>query len=165
MNSKPAVFALVIASLLLADKAQAQIYPINDLRGINRIRLLVEKLNESHDECRITEALIRDAFMYPASGARFVVVNDILGVPFMYFNIATMWIKSDQRCFSHVDMRLQVNQNVKLEASGRTIFSTIELWTLQSIWTSGKDRHAQAIRDSIEQMTKKFITDWNLDNK
>src|SRR5262249_50201094 len=87
MNLKLAV-GLVIASLLLGDQAQAQTFG-NQLRGINQISLRIEPLDEDNKECQVTEALIRDAFMFPASGARFGV-QEKFALPPMYFNIMTL---------------------------------------------------------------------------
>jgi hypothetical protein len=89
MNLKLAVFGLAIASVVLGDQAQAQTYR-NQLRGINQIGFLIENLDEDQKECQLTEALIRDAFMYPASGARFVV-NKTSNPPHMYFGITTLF--------------------------------------------------------------------------
>jgi hypothetical protein len=41
----------------------------------------------------------------------------------------------------------------------------IDLWRGGSISSSAKGRHGQNVRGEIEKVTKKFITDWNLDNK
>src|SRR4051794_18019838 len=72
MNLKVLVFGIVIASILLAEQAQAQTRG-NQLRGINQMRLVVDPPVTYGRECQITETLVRDAFMFPASGARFVV--------------------------------------------------------------------------------------------
>ena len=163
MKPKLVVFGFFVACLLLDGQAQAQTYR-NQLRGINQIGLLVEPLDDDQKECGLTEALIRDAFMYPASGARFVV-KEVVGVPHMYFNITTLFFRQNQVCFSNIDVRLRVFQEMKLEASGRNILATIQLWNDTLVRSSSKGRHAQAIREEIDQKTKKFITDWNLDNK
>jgi hypothetical protein len=62
-------------------------------------------------------------------------------------------------------MRLRAYQELKLETSGRNIFATIELWNGSWVQSSIKAQHAQALREAIEGGAKKFITDWNLDNK
>ena len=127
MKSKLAILGLAMTSLVLVDQAQAQTLD-NVLRGINRIGLLIEQLDEDAKECQITETLVRDAFTYPASGGRLVIANDPISLPFMYMKITTLLHKQSQLCSSNVDMRLQVHQGVKLDASGRNIFGTIELW-------------------------------------
>jgi len=167
MNSKLAVFGIVIASLLLGEQAQAQTRG-NSLRGINQIDLVIPALNKSSEECQITEALIRDAFMYTASGARFSLIRDSqfqFFVPFFYFNTMTLSFKPDQLCVSAIEMRLRVTQQVELKASGQSILARIELWNDGSIRSSAKGQHGDVIRDWIERATKRFITDWNLDNK
>jgi hypothetical protein len=59
-----AIFGLVI---LLSSQAQAQTVG-NNLRGVNQFKLLFQPLDGEAKECQLTEALIHDAFMYPASG-------------------------------------------------------------------------------------------------
>jgi hypothetical protein len=163
MNWKLAAFGIVIASILLAEQAQPQPQPSRaKLRGINQIGLTVEVLSEVAKECRISEALIRDAFMYPASSARFAVKENVL-LPYMYFNIITL--KPVQLCASAIDMSFRVSQGVKLEASGQFIFATIELWNDGGLRVSSNHQHGQAVRNEIEEETKKFITAWNLDNR
>jgi hypothetical protein len=164
MNLRLAVFGLAMTSVLLSEQAIAQTYG-NQLRGINQISLLIEPLDEDQKECQLTEALIHDAFMYPASGARFVIVKEAIAVPKMYFNITTLFFRQNQVCFSNVDIRLQVHQEARLETSGRSILATILLWNVSSVRSSVRGRHAQPIREAIEEATKKFVTDWNLDNK
>jgi hypothetical protein len=168
MNLK-LTFGLLTASILLAEQAQAQMSG-NQLRGIDQITLVFEQLDEDQKECQITEALIRESFMYPASGARFVVKETMPGVPhgfpFIHFNITTLSSRQNQACLSNRDMRLRAIQDVKLVASGRNIFGVIQLWFGGGVLqVSPKGRHGQAIREGIEEKTKKFITDWNLDNK
>jgi|SRR5215470_302564 len=114
MKSKLAIFGLAMTSLVLIDQALAQTLD-NVLRGINRIGL-IEQLDEDAKECRITETLVRDAFMHPASGGRLVIANDPISLPFMYMKITTLFHKQSQLCSSNVDMRLQVHQGVKLDA-------------------------------------------------
>ena len=164
---KLAVFGLVVAGLLSAQ-AQARTNG-NQLRGINQISLQFDRFNDDEKDCHITQNLIRDAFMYPASTARFIVKETVgvpHGLPFMDFNVNTILFKSDQLCFSNIDMRLRVFQDAKLEASGRYIFAFIEVWSVGSMLrVSDNGRHRQLVRDAIEGATKKFITDWNLDNK
>jgi len=170
MKPNLAVFGLFIGGLLLSSQAQAQTDD-NRLRGINQFNLMIQALQASGEdwkECQITVPLIRDAFMFPTSGARFVV-NERLDIqdqkfraPFMYIDVGT---RSDQLCVSPIDMRLLVGQEVKLEASGRNILAPILLWTFRAMRSSAKDRHGQVVREAIDLGTKKFITDWNLDNK
>lgn len=163
MNLKRAVFGLLMGSFLFADQAQAQTYR-NQLRAINQISYLLEPLDEDQKECQLTEALIRDAFMFPASSARFVV-QEQLGLPAFYINVTTLLFKRNDVCFSNIDMRLRVFQEMKLETSGRSIFATILLWNVSSVRSSVKGQHGRSVREAIEEGTKKFITNWNLDNK
>jgi hypothetical protein len=160
----------VLLGLLFSDQAQSQTTS-NRLSGVKEISFLIERDDDDANECRITEDLIRDAFMYPLSGGRFAVKErPVLDVPYMYISIPTMFFKQRQHCVWHILMQLGVPQGVTLTASGRTVFAKVELWHERFMMSSalkdyaGQD-HARRVREAIEEMTKKFITDWDLDNK
>jgi len=165
MNLKLAVFGLAMASLLLPNRVHAQTAFAGNLRGINQIDLLVEVLSENAKACQITDALIHDAFMYPASSARFAMKEGHDRSPFMYFNITTLFNKLNELCVSYISMHLQIHQDVKLEATGRSVFTTVQLWSGGAMGISTRDRHGQVVRDVVATHTKKFITDWNLGNQ
>jgi hypothetical protein len=165
MKLKLAVFWLAMASLLLPNRVQAQTAFAGNLRGINQIDLLIEVLSENAKACQITDALIHDAFMHPASSARFTMKEGHDRLPFMYFNITTLFDKPNELCVSNISMHLHVHQDVKLEATGRSVFTTVQLWSGGAMTISTRGRHGQAVRDVIATHTKKFITDWDLGNK
>jgi len=168
MNLKLAVFGLAMTSLLLLllpNRVHAQTAFAGNLRGINQIDLLIEVLSENAKACQITDALIHDAFMNPANGARFAMKEGQDPFPFMYFNITTLFDRLNELCVSNISMHLQVHQDVKLEATGRSVFTTVQLWSGGAMRISTRDRHGQAVRDVIETHTKIFIADWNLGNK
>jgi hypothetical protein len=54
---------------------------------------------------------------------------------------------------------------VTLEFSGDTRLAEVNLWHNGVIFSSSPSRHLSQVTSEIENSTKKFITDWNLDNK
>ena len=159
------VCGFVLLGLLFNNRAQAQTTS-NRLSGVNEISFLIEDHDDNAKECRITEDVIRDAFKYPMNGARFAVKErPVLDVPYMYISIPTLFFKQRQHCVSHILMQLGVPQGVILTASGRTVFAKVELWHQRFMASSVLEDHARHIREAIKEMTKKFIADWDLDNK
>ena len=161
-NMSRKLVVLVIAGLLLAGQAQAQTRG-NQLSGINEISLLIEDLDDTAKDCRITQDLVRDAFMYPVSSARFVVKEQ--ADPRMYLNITTLTANQRQLCISNLRMEFGLYEYVTPRASGRRIFALIELWGKGYMRSSTLSDHGRTVREAIERGTKQFITDWNLDNK
>jgi hypothetical protein len=62
-------------------------------------------------------------------------------------------------------MQAYTHQAVTLAFSGDTRFATVELWTETLTASSSPADHANHVSGGIEKLVKKFITDWNLDNK
>jgi S1-C subfamily serine protease len=62
-------------------------------------------------------------------------------------------------------MRIVAPQKVKLEFSGRQALSDVALWRVGSILMSSANRHEKQVTETVEEYAKKFISDWNLDNK
>src|SRR5262249_33555826 len=49
--------------------------------------------------------------------------------------------------------------------SGRNVSEPIELWSLGAIVSSSLSNHRRRVAEWIEELAKKFVTDWNLDNQ
>jgi hypothetical protein len=52
-----------------------------------------------------------------------------------------------------------------LTSSLRKVRSEIVLWRDGRLASSNRSGHARLVAEGIEQLAKKFVTDWNLDNK
>jgi hypothetical protein len=59
----------------------------------------------------------------------------------------------------------EYRQRVNLDFSGRSVFSTLILWHSDEIVGNNRDAYGKSVSDAIEELAKKFVTDWNLDNK
>jgi hypothetical protein len=123
----------------------------------------MEPLDDQGKACGLTEASIREAIMYPLSSSK-IKVDRALAPAVFYVNVNTSYSK-DRLCVSSVHMEARFYQNVTLKFSGDTMLVEINLWRDGGILFSPPSRHAAQITSGIEQYTKKFVTDWNLDNK
>jgi hypothetical protein len=152
----------IIAICLLGSVHQARSEVTDQrLKDVKQITLLVEELHKDSTYCGVTKDFIREAFMYPASSARFKVVGSSPAV--FYINVNTGRAGDD--CFSAIDIQLYMYQRVKLQLSNRIVYDDVVLWSTGGILGSDRSTHGQKIREAVEEYTKRFIPQWNLDNK
>ena len=130
------------------------------LKGLTKIRLLVEDPSKGSELCGITSGIIRDA-LYPISSSK-LQISDTADARF-YIQVTTL--QSQVRCKSKIDIRVYLFQNEKLPFSDLVRSYDVVLWSEGSFFTSDVDEHARIIREGIENMTKDFVTAWNRDNK
>ena len=135
-----------------------------DLTGITKIELLIESLTANAKACGITEKMISDAFMYPASSSRLQIARDDLDVPSFYIQVTTLHTNSGA-CASSINFRLWYRQPVKPVFAESPRGLDIVFWIDGSIVMSAQNHHAQMVKEDVENYTKKFLTNWNLDNK
>jgi hypothetical protein len=152
---------VAVAAILITNQTQAQTRQ-HLLRGLSKIELLVERLTHE-EECGLTEEAIRAAAMYPLSSTK-IALDHLADVTF-YINILTAYLQEDQLCFSNLSIRAYTYQKVTLEFSGDDKAVVIDLWDSGDVAYSSRNRHARQISEMIEDRVKKFVTDWNLDNK
>ena len=154
------VAALVLISAAIAHAQRA----VPALRGLAEVHLLIEALDKDSTACGITEPQVRSAFMYLVSGARFSVTADPLAVsPVFYINIITS--RGEGICASMVETKVYSYQKVKLEYQEYERMSEVLLWSTHIVTFSNSRRHSDEIKSVVEDMTKKFVTVWNLSNK
>jgi hypothetical protein len=134
----------------------------NLLRGVTKIQLLIEELDTQGKECGLTQDSLRTSVLYPLSSAKIEVVSaaDVI----FYLGVDSLYLKGDQLCFSSINVEAFTLQNVSL-FSGEQKQAEIQLWFNGAVASTGADRHARHIQDIIEDKVKKFVTDWNFDNK
>jgi hypothetical protein len=158
------VMIVAVAATLIANQSQAQT-PSHLLRGLSQVQVVIEKLHGGSKECGLTEASIRDAIMYPLSSSRVEVVRNS-DVAF-YVKVNTLYSK--ELCFSSVSLEVFTYHYVTLKWFGDTTGARraeVRLWDPPGVIDySSPSSHAQRILNEIENSVKRFITDWNLDNK
>jgi hypothetical protein len=154
---------VAVFSLSLSQHARAQTMD-NALRGLDVVRLAIENLDEDSKACGITEDLVRNAFMFPASAAKFKVVHVGASVSVFYINVLTLRTNTPQ-CISSVTTDLRTYQPVDLKQSNRTVFTIVVLWNKGRVFVSNPNAHAEQVKTAIEGLTKEFVIEWNLDNK
>lgn len=153
-----AITCLILLSLPL----EAQTFG-HALRGLATIRILIERLDDNSLECGLTEAAIQNAILYPISAANIGVTDS--ANEFLCVNATSLFFSPVQWCVTNINMRAEANQNVKLDYSHRTVFTSVELWSDGGIYSTVRSDHARDVTGNIEDLAKKFVTAWNLDNK
>jgi hypothetical protein len=136
------------------------------LRGIKSISLRVS-LDGDAQRCGITESLIHDAFMFPASSSKIRVSNDAW--PKFVVYVATLNPRQPAGgCSSHVTVEVVNYQDVKLDYAGEDkppVRVKVTLWEHSWSDLSGIETHGQIVRTSVEDATKKFLAEWNFANE
>jgi hypothetical protein len=155
------VFATTLL-LSLSMSAQAQTQGAQ-FRGVSQFKIVVHKLDSGSVQCGLTEDDIRKAILYPASSANFQITDS--AITGFFVSLTTLYFERFDMCVTHMSAEVRSYQTVTLQASGGQILSAISLWTRISMIYSAKDKHRQKSLQEIEDLTKLFVTDWNLDNK
>jgi hypothetical protein len=157
---------IVVCLFLSAGFGHAQTQNDGKLKGLTQINLIVEDLTKDSQACGITPELIRSAFMYPASSSNLKtkIEEEPLRIPIFYIQVSTLHGVSGL-CFSDVIVKVYINQTLKLPFANRDGFYEVDLWHENWVVFSPVNRHAQMIKEQIENITKAFLTAWNLDNK
>ena len=155
------VFACLLA-LFTSSECWAQVNYASPLKGLKSIHFVVD-LNGENQRCGITEPLIHDAFMFPASSSKIHISND--RGPMFHVLVATL--NQVGGCISNLKVEVSNYQPVKLEyTDGPPAWVVVRLWQEELLIVSSKMKdHAQRIRTEVENLTKKFLTEWNLANR
>jgi hypothetical protein len=152
----------VAATLLCLTAMPTHAQTHESLRGLKRLHLKIDHTTGQPAECGITKQLIHDAFMYPASGAKFEVVDDPNAPTFL---IEIITFKSLTFCSTSVNFLVATYQPVTLAFSNQTIALPLLLHYQAGLAASDVSEHPARMKVQIEDMTKAFITVWNLANK
>jgi hypothetical protein len=151
---------VAVAVTLMCSQGHAQTRH-HLLRGLSAIDLVFEELSSGAKPCGLTEEAIRAAVMYPLSSAKIALETSAFET--LYIHISTL--HQNLGCFSVVSIQAYTLQKVTLQFSGEEKVVDVILWKSDSLLTSNWSGHARQVSDTIEEAVKKFITDWNLDNK
>jgi hypothetical protein len=154
------VVCVAVAFSLMCNQGLAQTRH-NVLRGLSEMDLTIESLSEDAKRCGLTKEAIRAAVMYPLSSTKIALDRDASVT--LYINVGTIYQK--QGCISSVAVQAYAFQKVTLLFSGDERVVDIILWKSGSLLTSSWNGHVRQVSETIEEEVKKFITDWNLDNR
>ena len=160
------VSVLSLAGLITFVNLQVDAQTLDHkLRGFNRFQLLIEDLDSDTISCGVTNELIRNAARYPASAAKFSLTEKLdVMIPTLYVKTQSFHFRGDN-CVTYVLLRANLAQSVRLVPANRTVFANVELWQLGTLVLGGRSDHARRVTEIIEEQFKKFIADWNFDNR
>jgi hypothetical protein len=154
---------VIITAMLMAGPSGAQTEG-GVLRGLTKVRIVIEDLSSRGTECGLTEQGIRNAIMFPLSSTKIEVAAPPL-VPYFYVAISSLHLQSVRLCVSHLRIQVYSYQEVKLRFFNESKFVSIELWKNGVIFSSNPNDHARDMSEVLEELMKKFVTDWNFDNR
>jgi hypothetical protein len=156
---------LVAITYLLMLSFQCEAQTLNHaLRGLAKINVLVEDLDDEDIKCGLTNDLIRDAVLYPTNSAKIRVTNEHVS-EWLYVNTLSFFSEAAQYCVTTVVMEARSLEEEMLTFSRRKVHSEIVLWRDGRLASSNRSGHARLVAEGIEQLAKKFVTDWRVDNK
>jgi hypothetical protein len=153
---------LLAGMLALPQQGKAQTRD-HLLSGATKIQLEIGKLGDDSRRCGLTEEALRSTVMYPLSSSKIEVVPQ--GEVILYIDVNTLHPKLGLICSSSATIKAFSFQEATLAFSGEKKIVPVMLWEDGCIALSSPGDHAKYLFPSIEGNVKKFITDWNLDNK
>lgn len=132
---------LTVLMLATATPIEAE---LSDLRGLRTVELAVDPLSADAKACGITEAAVRAAAMSQFGSSGLSVVQDHLSP---VFTVSIMTIHgSDALCASALTAEI------------------VFLWNKATVVTGLADQHGREVARAVEDLTKTFLTDWDLAN-
>jgi hypothetical protein len=161
-----AVFAPVMS---LSLQAEAQTLG-NYLRGLSKLGLLVEDLDNDSVSCGLNKELVRKAVTdQTSSSAKFEVQADewkvakfdektfaMTMMPSLYVNIQSLYFESRDLCVTSIDIGAYSNQKVTLDFSHRRTFASVKLWWNGSLISSTQAEHSHHVAQEVRVLSKGF---------
>jgi len=138
--------------------------PAGNLQGVTSVSLLIEELSSAAVPCGVTSRDISEAFKFSVSDSRLVVApqTDLDALTY-YVNVQT--VHQSVRCISYIRMDVYTNQYVSVRPGSPKVYATIVLWGVGSLLGGPSSTHGKQVKDEVEELTKGFVTQWNLDNE
>jgi hypothetical protein len=135
-----------------------------NLQGVTSVSLLIEELSSGAVPCGVYSRDISDAFKFPVSGSRLVIAPQSDSDALTYYvNVQT--VHQSDRCISYIRMDVYTNQYVSVRPGSPKVLATIVLWGVGALLGGPSSTHGKQVKDEVEDLTKGFVTQWNLDNK
>lgn len=160
------VIVALTCLLLLSLRGEAQTIEQHILRGLTKVHVLIEYLDDDAIKCALTRDLMRNAVLYPVSSAKIQVITPPANAStVLYVDTDSLFLKPSQSCVTSVQMKVISFQSVTLDFSPRKLVYEISLWEKRTLRFSSQSEHARHVAEGIEGLAKQFIADWNLDNK
>jgi hypothetical protein len=137
------------------------------LARLGEIQLLIEDVGAEGKACGLTRELIEEAFMYPVSSSRLRVVVDTDGT---YDLTPTFYIKvlsgiENNRCYAYISGFLYSWELVTIFATKVKPLVRVELWQEGVLISGSAVSFTQHARTILERLSKRFVTEWNIENK
>jgi hypothetical protein len=157
---------ILVSALVMLLSLQAVAQTSNNaLRGLSQMDLVIETPGVESSQCGITKEIIRNAVLYPVSSTKLEIKENTLPLPYLHVGFVTLFFQRRDFCVTYVALEVYSVQPMTLDASDRDILAIIQLWEAGTLGSSQRVKHAQEMTEWIEVLTKKLITDWNLDNR
>ncbi len=164
MRYIPIFSAAIVAAAMTVASTVAQGQSV--LKGVPGVRLLIEDFSDAAPRCGIKKDEIQSAAMYPLSGSALTIADkNQFGIPVFYIQIVTVGPMAQGMCSSAVRVEAFTSQNLKVDYANVVGHFQVTLWQNIYVVATATFQHGQTVRETVERLTKDFVTAWNLDNK
>jgi hypothetical protein len=158
------ILGFIVAVLLLnASSAMAE-YDKKQLSGATTYTLFPG--SQDKKRCPFSEDDIKRAFNYPISSSK--LKESEYGDLYVNISIQTMEVLMGGEivgCVAYIDFEAIASLITNIVYNNKRAFFKSELYSDKTMLISGKSGMNKMISESIEEFTKEFITQYNLDNK
>jgi hypothetical protein len=157
--------SVITIVLVLAMTGLSQSQTDNHLlKGANDFKLIIDVTgNDASKACGVTHDIVRYEIMYPASSARFRLPAD--RTTSLRLVVALHTLNPPGFCFTNITMNAYAAEWVAILETDYVGPADVVLWSRWSVHSSSPSNHRSQVKAAIEEGMKKFVTDWNLDNK
>ena len=137
------------------------------LRGISKIGVIVEKINQPLHDVGINEMEIKNLVKDELISASITVlpmvkIHDIPGSPYLYINIGA--IKSKQQDLYAVSLNVQLKQDVILSRNLKLKYYGATTWSTSNIGIMSSDK-LKEINNFTKVLVDKFVKDFLIANR
>ncbi len=160
------LFLLITFANSLA-KAQNMDETTQSLKGISKVGIVVENLNQLLHAEGVTEENIRMAVWYELNSSGIDIVpmskiKNVIGEPYLYINVGAE--KSKHEDFYAVSISIQFRQNVLLSRNTKQKYFGAATWSTGNIGLLSADK-LKEIPNYTKSLVEKFVKDYLLANK
>jgi hypothetical protein len=134
------------------------------LRGITKVRVIIEDLSDDATKCGFDKDSILRAALFPLSSSHLQVVSGRGTDAFvLYLNVNALAMPEVKGCAYNALMELSQPQFIKTTFGEK--FLNVMYWNNGRIGAGPRGEVGRELAVSLDALTKQFLIDWNLDQK
>lgn len=148
--------ALLLISLLVPTAVS---HADGTLHGQNPIEFVIEKLDPDAEKCGVTQGDLEAAVEFPLLRSQLRIKRGVKA--WLYHNVNIIYLKEVQYCMYSESLEFYIPA---VDDLNNLSFSAIT-WNQHGMGLSRRQNAKGAIRDQVEDLTKKFVIQWTRFNQ